>query len=104
MQGAREIMTGTYMEIREDHDFLGNAADGWFLEVPFMSCTQDNQRQQILDHLAHTPVLCDGCHTPMICQEGNLAFGNAQLVTFTCLECKKEKICVCTEKGEIYAT
>lgn len=68
-----------------------------------MSCTQDNPRQQILDHLSHTPIFCDDCKIPMACEPGNLAFGNAQLVTFTCSKCHKEKICVCTEKGEIYA-
>lgn len=68
-----------------------------------MSCTQDNQRQQILDHLAHTPILCDTCQKLMICKEGSLAFGNAQLVTFTCPQCQIEKICVCDEKGQLYA-
>ena len=34
MQGARKDATGAYMEIREDRGFVGNAADGPFLEVP----------------------------------------------------------------------
>jgi len=33
MQGAHEDATGAYMEIREDRSFVGNAADGPFLEV-----------------------------------------------------------------------
>jgi hypothetical protein len=34
MLGDRKSVTGAYMEIREDYGFLGNTADGWFLEVP----------------------------------------------------------------------
>ena len=34
MQGARKDATGAYMEIREDRGFVGNAADGPFLEAP----------------------------------------------------------------------
>ena len=35
MQGARKDATGAYMEIREDRVFVGNTADGSFLEVSF---------------------------------------------------------------------
>ena len=34
MLGASKRATGAYFLVREDCEFAGNDADGWFLEVP----------------------------------------------------------------------
>lgn len=67
-----------------------------------MSCTEISKRENLLTHIKdHVHLLCPACRTPLTTEDGAIAFGNAQMITAECKECRHEAIFVINEKGEI---
>lgn len=67
-----------------------------------MSCQEKDKRQALLDHLrSHTQQICESCHEPLQCNEGELPFGNDIMTTWVCPKCAREKVVVIREDGKI---
>lgn len=67
-----------------------------------MSCHEITTRSQLLNHLKeHVTLECKRCLLPLQVEAGEISFGNSQMVTAICNQCKQEEIFVIQENGEV---
>ncbi len=67
-----------------------------------MSCNELTTRNNLLSHIKdHVHLLCPTCQIPLTAEDGAIAFGNAQMITAVCAQCRHEAVFVIDEKGEI---